>query len=169
MSCSTILADHVWDLQCSCHVCGDSGCPVPVRLWPYHRSVRSFFYAHVTSWHFHRGGVKQFLFLEKVLIPQWWASSQVVLAALFSSPCKTKVRFCCQSLSSQSYLIYYASFPVCCRHRSGLWWWCDPQRTYLWRLCSATRHHASGLGRTRPHWLPDEDLDRAWLLLRHNW
>lgn len=31
------VADHVRDLQLSCHVCGHPGRPVPVRLRSYHR------------------------------------------------------------------------------------------------------------------------------------
>lgn len=33
------FADHVWDLQCSSHVCSYPSCAVPLCFWAYNRSV----------------------------------------------------------------------------------------------------------------------------------
>lgn len=54
------------------------------------------------------------------------------------------------------------------RYRAWLRWRRYPQRPYLWRLCFAPRYHAPGSGWQGSDWLPDEDPDRAWLLLCDN-
>lgn len=56
-----------------------------------------------------------------------------------------------------------------CRYCSWFWWWCHPQCAHLRGLCSSSCHHAFGLGRPWSHWLPHEDLDWTWLLLRDHW
>ncbi len=49
----------------------------------------------------------------------------------------------------------------------GLWWWCFPHCSSLWRLCPSTRDWSSGFGWSKLDWLLDEDLDRERLLPCH--
>merc|ERR1712007_155882 len=52
-------------------------------------------------------------------------------------------------------------------YRARLWRRCFAHRAHLRRLCSAPRHPASGLGRSRSHRLPGEDPDGARPLAHH--
>ncbi len=61
--CLLFLSDHVWNLQRSCHVCGHPGCPVPVRLWSYHRSVHCSFFSHVHN--FNLRSIMQWLKIQR--------------------------------------------------------------------------------------------------------
>ena len=53
-------------------------------------------------------------------------------------------------------------------YRLRLRWWCLPHSTHLWRLCSSSRHPASGSCWSWSHRLPHEDPHRERILFHHN-